>query len=223
MRFLTFHIGDWMSHTWHLTPLEKAAYFAMILEEATHEKPLPYDVEKIAARINMRAHCDCIATILREYYDCVEGEEKGYSNKRVRQEIEAAKTKSLKAKASAEARWNKGSKKSNANALRAQSEGNATNNHKPITNRDTGSRAKCPSGVDKELFATFMDIRKAKDKALTERALKPIYNRIEASGRTITDVLTVCVDKGWGDWQPEWESNSKRGNNEFQDMLRGGI
>lgn len=144
MRFFTFHIGDWVSHTWHLSPLEKAAYLAMIIEEATHEKPLPYDVEKIATRINMRTHCDCIANVLREFYECIEGEEKGYSNKRVRQEIEAAKEKSAKAKASAEARWNKASKKSNANALRAQSEGNATNNHKPIT-KNKGSRFTPPT------------------------------------------------------------------------------
>jgi len=144
MNYFPFHIGDWMSHTSHLSPEEKAAYLAMIIEEYLHEKPLPDDVEQIARKINMRTHCDCIAVVLQEFYERIAGDEGGWSNKRVREEILAYKAKSEKARQSANARWNKGKTANNANALQTQSERNA--NHKPITNNQS-NRAFAPPTV----------------------------------------------------------------------------
>lgn len=145
MHHFPFHIGDWMSHTSHLSPEEKAAYLAMMIEEYLHEKPLPDDIEQIARKINMRSHCECIAVVLQEFYERNPDGEKGWSNKRVREEILAYKSKSDKARASANARWNKGKSDDDANAKRAQSERNA--NHKPRTNNQS-NKGFTPPTVD---------------------------------------------------------------------------
>lgn len=122
MYYFQFHIGDYTSSTAHLTELEDLAYRRMLDWCYVHEKSLPEAVEDIARLIRMRSHCDCIASVLREFFDRTED---GWVNRRVVREIEAFKGKSEKARQSAKARWD-------ANALRSDSEGNA--NHKPITN-----------------------------------------------------------------------------------------
>jgi len=146
MHYYQFNIGDYKSHTDHLDPLEDIAYRRMIDWLYLHEKPLPDDVNQIARLINMRSHSDCIAIVMQEFFETTS---EGLINKRVSLEIDAFHSKGEKARASAKARWDKvkalKGKGNDANALRAQSEGNAnhkpiTNNHKPITKEKKGGK-----------------------------------------------------------------------------------
>jgi uncharacterized protein YdaU (DUF1376 family) len=198
MHHFPFHIGDWMSHTSHLSPEEKAAYLAMIIEEYLHEKPLPDDIDKIARKINMRSHCECIAVVLQEFYERIEGGDGGWSNKRVRAEIEAYKSKSDKARASANARWNKAKPKDNANALRTQSEGNA--NHKPRTKNHIIK----PDEVSDQTWSDFLAHRKKLKADLTETALKGIVRETNKAGWKLEDALTECVARGWRGFKSDW-------------------
>lgn len=137
MHYYTFNIGDYHSHTSHLSELEDIAYRRMMDWMYLHESPLPNDADQIARLIRMRSHSESIAIVLCEFFDETEY---GYKQKHVMTEIEKFKSKSNKAKASAEARWSARPVKSNANALKAQCEGNAnhkplTTNHKPLDNK----------------------------------------------------------------------------------------
>ena len=78
----------------------------------------------------MRTHCECIQTVLREFFTITDH---GWIQEKAFNEIDAYKEKSDKAKASAAARWSKTPIKPDANALRTDSERNA--NHKPLTNK----------------------------------------------------------------------------------------
>lgn len=130
MHYYKFNIGDYASHTTHLDPLEDIAYRRMIDWCYLHEKHLPKDVDEISRIIRMRTHSDCIANVLREFF---KKSASGYYCNHIEKEINAYRDKSDKAKASAEARWNKKQiLTKDANAMRTHSEGNA--NHKPITN-----------------------------------------------------------------------------------------
>ena len=120
MHYYQFNIGDYQSHTAHLTDLEDLAYRRMLDWCYLHEKPLPIDPEEIARLVRMRTHSDCIAVVLREYFKKAEN---GWISLRVLEEIARVGVKSDKAAESAKARW---SKVKYANALQAQSEGNAT-------------------------------------------------------------------------------------------------
>lgn len=118
MHYYQFNIGDYQSHTSHLSEMEDLAFRRMLDWCYLHEKPLPLDVDEISRQIRMRSHSDCIASVLQEYFERTAD---GWINARAIQEMHKIGEKSEKASASAKARWGK-----NANALRTQSEGNAT-------------------------------------------------------------------------------------------------
>ena len=213
MNYFPFHIGDWMSHTSHLSPEEKAAYLAMMIEEYLHEKPLPLEVEQIARKINMRTHCDGIAVVLQEFYERITDGEEGWSNKRVREEIIAYKEKSEKARNSANVRWNKGKTGHNANALQTQSERNA--NHKPITNNQSNTpkpKIERPEDVEVQVWNDFLKHRKRLRADVTKTALNGIIREAKKAHLPLNDVLTEIVSRGWRGFKAEWLENNKTNN-----------
>jgi uncharacterized protein YdaU (DUF1376 family) len=121
MHYFQFNIGDYQSHTAHLTEMEDLAYRRMLDWCYLHEKSLPVEISDIARLIRMRSHTDSIASVLREFFESTAD---GWVNRRVQQEISRFSEKSEKARQSAKARWD-------ANALPKQSECNA--NQEPIT------------------------------------------------------------------------------------------
>ena len=127
LHYYQFNIGDYQSHTGHLSEIEDLAYRRMLDWIYLHEKPIPKEINEVARNIRMRTHCESIAIVLQEFFICTES---GWVSDRVQREIAKAGDKSRKASESARARWD-------ADALRTQSKGNATHNtlhitHKPI-------------------------------------------------------------------------------------------
>ena len=68
MRYYSFHIGDYLSHTMHLSEIEDLAYRRMIDVYYLHEKPLPNSVKKIAKMIRMDSQTEAVATILHAFF-----------------------------------------------------------------------------------------------------------------------------------------------------------
>ena len=134
MHYYSFNIGDYISHTADLEPLEDLAYRRLIDFYYQTEKPIPLDEERVCRKIRMRSHCDAVAFALREFFERTPD---GFRHKRIEEEITKFHEKSDKARRSAEARWAKKPKgkqrdtQKDANALQPQSGRNA--NHKPIT------------------------------------------------------------------------------------------
>ena len=143
MHYYTFKPKDYMSKTAFLEPMEDLAYRRMLDHCYLTENPLPEDIEEIAMLIRMRSHTDSIKTVLHYFFELTP---QGYVNDYVARELFAYQSKSLKAKASADARWKKERNKikdinqdksqciGNANALRNECEWNA--NQQPLTNND---------------------------------------------------------------------------------------
>lgn len=126
MHYYQFNIGDYQSHTSHLSDMEDLAYRRLLDWYYLHEQPIPLEITEIARQIRMRSHSDCIATVLQEYFERTAD---GWIHHRANKEIAKIGEKSEKASASAKARWNK----KDANALPTQSDSNATHNTLPIT------------------------------------------------------------------------------------------
>ena len=149
MHYYQFNIGDFASHTNHLTPLEDIAYRRMIDWCYLHEKPLPKDVSKIAKIIRMREECTCIADVLHEFFD---ERESGFHHVRIEKEIESYKKLVSKKKKAAKSRWAKSGAACRGDARALQVESNRNANHKPITinqepiKQDTSkpSASRCP-------------------------------------------------------------------------------
>lgn len=150
MHYYQFNIGDYKSHTEHLSEMEDLAYRRLLDWYYLHETPIPLDIAETARQIRMRSHTDCIATVLQEYFIRTEN---GWTHGRADKEIAKTGEKSAKASESAKKRWEK-----EANAMRTHSEGNATHNTVHIT-QDTehnsvakATGAKAPLTADEIIF-----------------------------------------------------------------------
>lgn len=109
MNYYPFHVGDYISHTQHLTFEEDIIYRRLLDQYYLHEQPLNGRSTDIARLINMREHVDVVDTILREFFDF--DEDLGWTNARADEEIKRFKNKRLQAskagKISGERRLNK--------------------------------------------------------------------------------------------------------------------
>jgi uncharacterized protein YdaU (DUF1376 family) len=196
MHYYQFNIGDYQSHTAHLTDLEDLAYRRMLDWCYLHEKPLPIDPEEIARLVRMRTHSDCIAVVLREYFKKTK---EGWISSRVLLEMDRVGEKSSKARASAKARWD-------ADAKRTQSEGNATQDTLPKT-QDTLPKKNTvapPEGVTDAVWQDWLKLRKAKKAAVTQTALDGIQREADKARVSLQTALETCCERGWTGFKAEW-------------------
>ena len=127
MHYYQFHIGDYMSHTRHLSLYEDLAYRRLLDFYFLHEQPIKH--RDIARQIGMRDHEEDVLTVLNEFFLSTPD---GFVNPRADKEINQYKEFSEAGKRGAAKRWSKppnGEANSPPNATPI-----ATNNHKPITN-----------------------------------------------------------------------------------------
>jgi len=200
MHYYQFNIGDYQSHTAHLTDLEDLAYRRMLDWCYLHEKPLPVDPEEIARLVRMRTHSDCIAVVLQEYFKKAEN---GWISLRVLEEIARVGVKSDKAAESAKARW---SKVKYANALQAQSEGNATQDtlHKTQDTLPKKNTVVPPAGVTEFVWQDWLKLRKTKKAPVTQTAIDGIVREADKAGVSLQTVLETCCERGWTGFKAEW-------------------
>jgi len=107
MHHYPFHIGDYVAHTRHLSPIEDLAYRRLLDAYYLREGPLPHDVATCARLIGLRDHEAEVGTVLVEFFeDAVEG----WRSSRCDEEITAFRAKQEQAsragRASAERRQN---------------------------------------------------------------------------------------------------------------------
>jgi uncharacterized protein YdaU (DUF1376 family) len=127
MHYYQFHIGDYKSHTHHLSHYEDLAYRRLLDFYFLHEQPIKH--RDIARQIGMRDHEEDVMTVLNEFFISTP---EGFVNPRADKEIKQYKEFSAAGKRGAAKRWSKpphGEANSPPNATPI-----ATNNHKPITN-----------------------------------------------------------------------------------------
>ena len=159
MHHYQFHIGDYISHTGHLTVTEDLAYRRMIDWYYLHETPLPDDIEKISKLIRMREHCKCIASVLQEFFVLKNDE---YRHERIDNEIKNYKSLVKTRKKSANARWAKRGKAlgGDASALQMECKSNAnrkpeTVNQEPVTSNQETPDAKRPDCPHLEIIKLY--------------------------------------------------------------------
>ena len=205
MHYYQFNIGDYKSHTEHLSEMEDLTYRRLLDWYYLHETPIPLDLTETARQIRMRSHSDCIALVLQEYFERTDD---GWIHHRANAEILKAGDKSQKASESAKARW----KKKDANALQTQSERNATHNTLHTT-QDTKHKKKAtvvaaPDGVSFQTWEDFKTLRKAKKAPITQRALDGLIAESEKAGWSLEQALTECVMRGWQAFKADWVNKS---------------
>ena len=180
MHYYQFNIGDYQSHTAHLSETEDLVYRRLLDWMYLHEKPIPLDLDEVARQIRMRTHSDCIANVLREFFDRMDY---GWISERVLKEIEKAGEKSRKASDSAKARW---SKTADADVMRTHSEGNATQDTKHRTqntvDKKSAPKVAPPDGVSPDVWEEFIKHRKAQRAVVTPLVMQGIAKEATKAG-----------------------------------------
>ena len=200
MHFYQFHIGDYKSHTHHLSVIEDLAYRRLLDHYYLHEAPIKQ--RDIARQIGMRDHEQEVLTVLDEFFVSTE---QGYINPRADEEISKYRKFSEDGKKGAAKRWHKGSNgeaNSPPNATPI-----ATNNQEPITKnqkKTVATKVARPELVSSQVWEDWLSIRRAKKLPLTDTAWTQILAEIEKSGHSVDVVIKECCLRGWAAFKVAW-------------------
>ncbi len=139
MHYYQFHIGDYKSHTHHLSLIEDLAYRRLLDHYYLHEAPIKQ--RDIARQIGMRDHEQEVLTVLDEFFISAED---GFIHPRADAEIAKFKEFAEAGKRGAAKRWAKGGDGEAISPPNAPPI--ATINHKPITNNQVNTYICSPDG-----------------------------------------------------------------------------
>jgi len=138
MHYYQFNIGDYQSHTKHLSPTEDICYRRLLDFYYLHESPIQNDLIKITRLLCLnKEYMSDVESVLSEFFSLTDD---GWINHRANKEIEQYQAFSEAGKRGAAKRW---SKDGNSEVIGGLSGGvskvNAkqepiTINHKPLTN-----------------------------------------------------------------------------------------
>ena len=84
MHYYQFNIGDYASHTRHLTAIEDLAYRRLLDAYYLQERPLNTGIPAVARQINLRDYEADVQAVLEEFFELTEA---GWVNRRADQEI----------------------------------------------------------------------------------------------------------------------------------------
>jgi uncharacterized protein YdaU (DUF1376 family) len=105
MHYYQFNIGDYLSHTRHLTPIEDICYRRSLDYYYLHEKPLIDDIDKLSRLLILFDYQEELYQVINEFFVKTE---KGYINPRADKEIQQYQSFSEAGKRGAAKRWSKG-------------------------------------------------------------------------------------------------------------------
>jgi uncharacterized protein YdaU (DUF1376 family) len=211
MHYYQFYIGDYVSHTRHLSPLEDIAYRRLLDTDYLSERPLNSGLTAVARQIGMREYEQEVSLVLDEFFSLVE---EGWINTRADKEIAHYKGKieqaSRAGKASAERR-------NNGRSTDVQ----PTNNHEPINknHKPKATEVAPPDGVSSEVWQEFVKHRKTKKAAVTPLVIKGIAEQADKAGWTLENALKETVVRNWQSFNADWVT----GKNATQTNMMAGV
>jgi hypothetical protein len=240
MHFYKFHIGDYMSHTRHLSHYEDLAYRRLLDFYFLHEQPIKH--RDAARHIGMKDREEDVLTVLNEFFISTEnGFVNTYADKQIadfhmHQAVSAfgafiRDNPSLKGIAIKEdfvlhylaksidvyigtLRGN------DVPIISTQSVDDAplTTNQKPLTtnHKERATIVACPPDVEQQVWDDWKQLRKAKKAPVTETVVNSARKEAGKAGMSFSDFLTVWCARGsqglQADWlKPEEKNLSKTG------------
>ena len=204
MHFYSFNIGDYISHTKHLSDMEDLAYRRLLDLYYLHERTLNEDVAIVARKINMRDNVPEVKVVLEEFFILDAG--KGWTNPRADEEIQKYQSKVQSAiragKASALARSN-----ARSTTVQPNKKQETINNKQETYNNKTLKR---PRTVTKKTWDDFLIHRKNLKAPLTETAFKGIKNEVSKTSISLEEALIMCQARGWQSFKSDWISKEQK-------------
>lgn len=204
MNFYPFHIGDYISHTSHLSDAEDLAYRRMIDLYYMNEKPFPNDVNWIAKRV--KSTPEIVSEMLAEYFEYIK-EDDSFHNSRADKEIAKYQFVKESGKKGAEKRWaNKDVKplQSDANSPPIATPLTTKTITKTITNTNNKNTIAKPSGLTDLLWNDFLILRRSKKLPVTQTAFEGITREAKKANKSLAEAIQICCERGWGGFKAEW-------------------
>lgn len=198
MNFYPFHIGDYLSHTSHLTDEEDLAYRRMIDLYYQTEEPFHQSLD-IARKI--RSTQAIVDQLLPEFF-VWNDEDKSWHSKRADEEI--AKYQAMKdgGRKGAAVRWNKGS--DSIPNTPPKHPPMPTKNQEPLTKNHIKTTIAKPEGLADLLWNDFLILRKSKKLPVTQTAFNGIEREAKKSNKSLAQAIQICCERGWGGFKAEW-------------------
>ncbi|MCP5098688.1 MAG: YdaU family protein [Chloroflexi bacterium] len=166
MHYYQFNIGDYTSHTRHLTPMEDIAYRRLLDFYYLHEAPIPLDYEKAARLIAMNDRSTDVEQVLNEFFIKTEN---GWENERASKEISVFQGKKQAASAAG---------KASGRARKAKK-----------NNKNERTLNKTRTTVEQPLNDCSTDVEPNINH-------KPIYSDTKVSGAAAPDLAKMIFDEG---------------------------
>lgn len=210
MHLYPFHLGDYTTHTAHLTALEDIAYRRLIDLYYLHEKPLSADPAELARQIRMREYAAEVKAVLDEFFALTDS---GYRNNRCDAEIAKYHAMADGARKGAAVRWQKvreGESNAQGNPpplptlCPPNAQGNAPGNASPLPTKNQEPVTKnhvTPLTPQGEVDELFDELWAAYPRKVGKDAAKKAFEKRKPT-RALVDAMlaAIAVQKQSLDW-----------------------
>jgi uncharacterized protein YdaU (DUF1376 family) len=202
MHYYQFHIGDYKSHTHHLSLLEDLAYRRLLDFYFLHEKPIKH--RDVARQIGMREHEEDVMTVLNEFFISTED---GFVSPRADKEIKQYKEFAEAGKRGAAKRWGTpphegANSPPNATPIATINQEPITINHKP--KRENATIVACPPDVSQQVWDDWVALRKSKKAPITKTVFDGAIVEAKKLGWTLEQFLIEWCNRSSQGLKAEW-------------------
>lgn len=198
MHYYQFHIGDYKSHTHHLSLIEDLAFRRLLDHYYLHEQPIKQ--RDIARQIGMKDHEQEVLTVLDEFFLSTAD---GYINPRADDEIAKYRKFIEDGKRGAAKRWLKGGDSPPiATPIATINQEPLTNNHKP--KREAATVVACPFDVSEQVWQDWLSLRRSKKASVTETVVNGARQEAEKLGWPLERFLVEWCTRGSQGLKAEW-------------------
>jgi uncharacterized protein YdaU (DUF1376 family) len=196
MHYYQFNIGDYVSHTRHLSPIEDIAYRRLLDAYYLSERPLNSGITSVARQIGLRDYEQEVKIVLEEFFRLADD---GWINIRADKEIAHFHSKIQQASKAGRASAERRSNARSTDVQPTNKQETITNNHKP--NKNTVAP---PFGVTDSVWQDWLKLRKAKKAAVTQTAIDGIQREADKAGVSLQVALETCCERGWTGFKADW-------------------
>lgn len=198
MNFYPFHIGDYISHTSHLTDAEDLAYRRMIDLYYQTEKSFT-DITWVARKV--KSTPEIVKTLLEEFFEFEDG---AYRNKRADEEIAKYLAKADSARKANLKRWGSESdKKTNLKSdVKSDASRILTKNQEPRTktSKEATTKIELPNWLPEKNWQEWLEYRRSSKKPMTELAMTKFLNQLQnlvTQGYDPIKLLDTAIASSW--------------------------
>jgi uncharacterized protein YdaU (DUF1376 family) len=248
MHYYQFHIGDYKSHTHHLSLMEDLAFRRLLDHYYLHQSPIKQ--REIARQIGMRDFEQDVLTVLEEFFVSTDD---GYINPRADKEIKAfvehqatsaygafiRDNPTLKSNADKQSfveHYMAGTIASYIESIKTScvldvpitptsTTRDATNSQEPLPINQKPKKEKAtvvarPSSIDEQLWNDWLVIRKKKDAPLTQTAWDLFLGQVNKANWTVDDAIKECCLRTWASFKAEWVAPKQSFAQQAADIAR---